>query len=245
MTLSNGLNTMSNLKKSPSMASMTLSSGLDEGFQTDSAHSCPSIVAPFHDLAVEAAEKAKISFHRSLSSSLLAEKSKNYLDCIARFKWEEVMVGQLLGSGQFSHVYQVKSFRFANHQCDAKEDTNQGGMSVEEMDQRLYMQECEKKTKTKKSRYALKIIKTEHLVTDHGRMKYVQASRYVLSFVCTSSRFKSRQMIYAPQLTQSYTKRLGPGARDPLQHLPSSYHKAPRNCAFRPDGLSSRFGSSS
>ena len=181
---------MRNLKKS---MSMTLSSGLDEGFPIESAHSCPSIVAPFHDLAAEAAEEAKISFHRSLSSSLLAEKSKNYQDCIAQFKWEEVMVGQLLGSGQFSHVYQVKSFRFANHQCEAKEDPNQGDISVEEMDQRLHMQECEKKNKTKKSRFALKLIKTEHLMTDHGRMIYVQASRYVFSFVCTLSRFRFRQ----------------------------------------------------
>ncbi|KAL7528103.1 hypothetical protein ACHAXR_002270, partial [Thalassiosira sp. AJA248-18] len=128
-----------------------------------------------HSCAVEASKDAMRNFHESLPPSLLAEKTKHAQDCVAPFKWTECELGSLLGSGEFSDVYKVKSFHIADNPFKpaSREDSE---LSIEEMDQRLHMKKREKFRDTRRSRYALKHIKPTHLQTHEGREAYIQAA---------------------------------------------------------------------
>jgi len=143
----------------------------DDGTVLDSSHSF-SIADPIHSLAVEAAKDVKIQFLESMPQSLIDERIQEH-DCVAPFKWDECILGPLLGSGQFSDVYRVRSFRLTNHQ-DA--DSDHDKLSKEETNQRLSMKGCEKYRQTTKARYALKQVKPDHLETHEGRITYIEAT---------------------------------------------------------------------
>lgn len=143
----------------------------DDGTMLESSHSF-SIADPTHALAIEAAKDANIHFLESMPQSLIDERIHEH-DCIAPFKWDECILGPLLGSGQFSDVYRIRSFSLTNHQ-DA--DSDNGQLSKEEINQRLLMKGCEKYRQTTKARYALKQVKPDHLEKHEGRIKYIEAA---------------------------------------------------------------------
>jgi len=156
------------------LKSSTSSGGTtDDGNGTvlDSSHSF-SIADPTHALAIEAAKDAKIHFLESLPQSLVDERIHEH-DCVVPFKWDECILGPLLGSGHFSDVYRVRSFCLTNHQ-DA--DSGNDQLRDEEINQRLLMKGREKYCRTTKARYALKHVKPDHLETHEGRIKYIQAA---------------------------------------------------------------------
>ena len=59
--------------------------------------------------AVETALEEKGNFEDALPPSLREETAKKR-DCVAPFGRGEIVLGPKLGSGEFSHVYEVKSF---------------------------------------------------------------------------------------------------------------------------------------
>jgi hypothetical protein len=116
-----------------------------------------------HQLAAFVSSGVKQRFCDSLPESLL----KNYdnMDCIAPFNSDEIVLGKKLGSGEFSHVFKIKSFRLNS--------SFQGSMSKEECDVREYMKGRETYRDTKKSTYALKHLRPE-LLDKYKPAEYAQ-----------------------------------------------------------------------
>ena len=121
------------------------------------------IATSSHDLAACAAAEASEHFGTILLQSPLNTCTNR--DCIAPFKKSEVRTGKLLGSGEFSHVYEIKSFLL-----DASQDTE---ASSSESETRRLMKACEKYRDTKKARYALKHLRVE-LVDTYTSEEYAQ-----------------------------------------------------------------------
>lgn len=115
------------------------------------------------ELAVGAVEDAEECFRESLPQSLRDEtKSVSNGDATTpSFDQDEIVLGQRLGSGEFSHVYEVKSFNLH---------------ALEDDKSRLGMAQKVKYRQTNNSRYALKHIK-ESLLEDCGVDAYIQAAR--------------------------------------------------------------------
>jgi hypothetical protein len=82
----------------------------------------------------------------------------------------KIVFGPRLGSGEFSHVYEVKSFQLQEDFSDAAANA-----SAEELGQRIHMKKHEMYRETKNARYALKHIQDEHHL-HHGAESYVQAA---------------------------------------------------------------------
>lgn len=93
----------------------------------------------------------------------------NNKDCLAPFDYKEIKLGPLLGTGEFSNVYEIESFSL-NPDVDAK------CSDEEEPDARLFMKRYEKYRDTKKPRYALKHLKEEYL-EENDPLDYAQAAR--------------------------------------------------------------------
>ena len=126
-----------------------------------------------HDLAAKAAEEKKIDFDMTLPPSLLSETA-NGQDCIAPFRREEIMLGLLLGSGEFSNVYEVKSIHLG------PQDEDEDNISPKEFKTRLHMKNSDKYRQTDKARYAVKHIKNDYLMKciEENRVgMYAQAAR--------------------------------------------------------------------
>lgn len=117
-----------------------------------------------HAMASMAASGVRDQFRESLSESLLKDYDKR--DCIAPFNTKEIVLGKKLGSGEFSHVYQVKSFRLNN-------DLSMDAMSPEDLETRQYMKNRETYRDTKKSSYALKHLRPE-LLDKYDSSEYAQ-----------------------------------------------------------------------
>ena len=130
--------------------------------------------------AFEATNNAKTQFYKQMSPSLFAEIQYHERDCVGHFDWNECELGNLLGSGEFSDVYELRSFRLGNlekNPCYAQ-FSGAAGTSNKESDQRLLMKTREKHGVTKKARYALKHIKQSNdLKTNRGRLKYIHSVR--------------------------------------------------------------------
>lgn len=124
-----------------------------------------------HVHAAEAAEEVKLSFRSSLPQSLDRETQQKH-DQVATFQQNEVVLGPKLGSGEFSHVYEIKSFALCDDLADAPEST----LSPADAEKRVYMKKNEKYRQTDKARYALKHIKGSYL-RDNGSDAYIQAAR--------------------------------------------------------------------
>lgn len=129
-----------------------------------------AIDAATQDRAIKAAEDKKLSFHESLPTSLLqARDTRQARDVVARFDPSEVLLGPRLGSGEFSHVWEVSSF-------DLQPLTEESTMSTKEEEKRNHMKRYERYRETKNARYAVKHIK-ENYYQNHSSKEYVQATR--------------------------------------------------------------------
>lgn len=114
--------------------------------------------------AVEAAREAKDRFHEQMPDSVRTQLNEEQY-CVAPFGWNECVLGLLLGSGQFSDAFEVRSFRLADDP----------DLSAEEIERRVCMKKGAKHGRTKQARYALKRVRRHRLETRRGRIEYVQA----------------------------------------------------------------------
>jgi len=78
----------------------------------------------------------------------------------------QVVFGSKLGSGEFSHVYEVQSFQLSETALIA---------SGEELDRRLHLKKYEKYRETKNARYAVKHIKDDYHLR-HSSDSFIQAA---------------------------------------------------------------------
>mmetsp|Transcript_19980 Transcript_19980/g.41852 ORF Transcript_19980/g.41852 Transcript_19980/m.41852 type:complete len:477 (-) Transcript_19980:46-1476(-) len=124
-------------------------------------------VVSVHDAAANAVDMQTDSVRDSLPPSLNeGGQSKQENDEVALFKSEELVLGPKLGSGEFSHVYELDSFRL---------ESDVGVVSHEESKKRINMKGIEKYRQTNKARYAVKHIK-ESYISDNGPEAYIKAA---------------------------------------------------------------------
>lgn len=102
-------------------------------------------VSPY-TLAASVTAQVKEEFRHQLSKSVLLSDFANR-DCIAPFHNKEIVLGKLLGSGEFSQVYEIKSLRL--------HETLPCTISTVEAETRQKMKRRER-YRNKKARYALK-----------------------------------------------------------------------------------------
>ena len=62
-----------------------------------------------HELAAAVAKEAKDDFAKKLPSSLCKEFDRR--DVVAPYSSKEIVLGPLLGKGEFSHVFEIRAFR--------------------------------------------------------------------------------------------------------------------------------------
>lgn len=141
---------------------LTVKSSLHKQTQVSVAHRC----------AIEMAESEKQYFSNTLPQSLREEVDNHTHDCVAPFKQEELVLGPKLGSGEFSHVYEVSSFSILTNNI-AQESSDD--LNKEEVEQRLHMKKIAKYRSTDKARYALKHIKHNYL-HENGLDDYIQTA---------------------------------------------------------------------
>ena len=127
-----------------------------------------------------AASNKQRDFINSLPPSLItssdddnrdSKNDHNKILAIAPFKRNELILGPKLGEGEFSNVYEIKSFTFQTETAKDVLSLDKG-----QLESRLYMKQNKKYRQTSKARYAVKSIKEKYLV-EHGCDKYVQAAR--------------------------------------------------------------------
>ncbi|KAL3774542.1 hypothetical protein ACHAWO_003993 [Cyclotella atomus] len=96
-------------------------------------------------MAAALAAKAKETIRRSLLESLLANSHR---DCIPSFNSKEIKLSRLLGTGEFSQVYEIKSFCLDSVPPQAS--------TAKDVEVRQYMSSRERYRNTKICTYALK-----------------------------------------------------------------------------------------
>lgn len=99
-----------------------------------------------HSLAAALAATAQHKFKATLSDSLLKDETNR--DSMVPFESREIKLGKLLGSGQFSQVYEIESFRLGSEPPESA--------SATDVERRLYMNGRTRYRNTKKCTYALK-----------------------------------------------------------------------------------------
>ena len=119
-----------------------------------------------HKLATLAALDVKENFRASLPTNLQYDYDNR--DCIASFDSEEIQLGPLLGTGEFSNVYEVESFHLKLSVPKR--------LSREESSMRWNMKRHEQHRNTGESRYALKHLKAE-ILKECDPLDYAQAAR--------------------------------------------------------------------
>lgn len=127
------------------------------------AHFDDNHVMSPHQMAASMAARVKEDFRESLPETLLIDYAKR--DCIGPFKTHEIKLGRLLGSGEFSNVYEIKSFR-----PDASVDNS---ASDQEIKTRHYMISRQQYRDTKKATYALKHLRPG-LIDKYTPIQYSQ-----------------------------------------------------------------------
>ena len=80
---------------------MTISSSLD--------HSTQNLDDP-NELAAHVASKVKMTFELKCSEQVRPARRESKTDILAPFLSKEIVLGKLLGSGEFSHAFEIKSF---------------------------------------------------------------------------------------------------------------------------------------
>ncbi|KAL7546653.1 hypothetical protein ACHAWF_009987 [Thalassiosira exigua] len=121
-----------------------------------------------HHYVAKVAEEEKQYFRESLPPSLRQNVSHPGRDDVAPLKEDEVVIGKKLGSGEFSNVYEVKSFRM---QADIRDAL----LSNDDHAKRLHLKKTETFRQTNKPRYAVKHIKQTYL-HEKGSEAYAQAA---------------------------------------------------------------------
>ena len=116
------------------------------------------------DLAAEVACKVKNQFREDLPKALLEEYAKR--DCLAPFNPKEIVLGRKLGSGEFSHVYLIKSFAL---------NTEDEPSNEEECNARKHLKLNERNDSGKEC-YAIKHLRPEFL-DKYDALDYAQAAR--------------------------------------------------------------------
>jgi hypothetical protein len=120
----------------------------------------------------EVAARAAILVHRKFVENLPPSLREDYdhRDAVAPFQTGEIMLGKLLGSGEFSHVYEIRKFR----PIDA--DLESLGFGAEEISARKLMKMREKYRDTNRASYAVKHLRPT-LLEKYGVEDYAQAAR--------------------------------------------------------------------
>ena len=118
-----------------------------------------------HDLAANVAKSVKSHFIANLPSAL--QSDYNNRDTIAPFSTSEIVLGPLLGSGEFSHVYEIKGFK-----PSIEHETS---LSTKEIETRKLMKRRERYHDTKKSCYAVKHLRPT-LLEKYSKVEYAQSA---------------------------------------------------------------------
>ena len=118
-----------------------------------------------HDLAANVAKSVKSHFITNLPSAL--QSDYNNRDTIAPFSTSEIVLGPLLGSGEFSHVYEIKGFK-----PSIEHETS---LSPKEIETRKLMKRRERYHDTKKSCYAVKHLRPK-LLEKYTKVEYAQSA---------------------------------------------------------------------
>ena len=126
------------------------------------------IQAVIGQLAVDRATEKRDSFRAGLPRSLL--QTHDDRDCVAPIKLEEINFGPKLGEGQYAMVFEIETFSLQSLALDGGQQ-----ITVEELEKRRMLKQCEKYRETKKARYALKHLKGEYFSNDSD--KCLQAVR--------------------------------------------------------------------
>mmetsp|Transcript_21342 Transcript_21342/g.46350 ORF Transcript_21342/g.46350 Transcript_21342/m.46350 type:complete len:645 (+) Transcript_21342:74-2008(+) len=131
-----------------------------------------------HELAANVARNVKSHFLKNLPHALRAHddnvgtREDGNNDCIAPFQTTEIVLGPLLGSGEFSHVHEIKSFQ---PKFDANSNDCSRELSDREMSTRSHMKKRERYHDTKKACYAVKHLRPTLLDT-YSNLEYAQAA---------------------------------------------------------------------
>jgi serine/threonine protein kinase len=104
-----------------------------------------SVQSPY-ELAAIISQKTREKFQERVLASPIKHCTDR--DCVAPFKSKEIKIGKLLGSGEFSHVYEIKSFCLDN--------VPPKNASARDVETRKYMNGRVKYRGTKKCTYAIK-----------------------------------------------------------------------------------------
>jgi len=135
-----------------------------------------------HALAARVASGVADNFQQSLPT-LLKHEFRNR-DTLAPFQSKEMVLGPLLGSGEFSHVYEVKAFKpssklmqgvnvlVSDDKSGSAEDVR---LTKEEHDQRVLMKARERFRDSKNASYAVKHLRPQ-LVDKYSVLDYAQAA---------------------------------------------------------------------
>jgi len=118
-----------------------------------------------NQIAAQVAMGVKDDFRRRLPENLL--KEYNSRDCIAPFKNSEIVIGTKLGSGEFSHVYEIRFFE--------KDEAIEPDLDDDQRETRDYMKGREKYRDTRKVCYAVKHLRPD-LITRYDTLEYAQAA---------------------------------------------------------------------
>ncbi len=146
-------------KGSSMTVSMSMTSGRGDSGDTDA-------------IAAGAARDRQAIFHETILPLIHSDKDKKK-PAIPSFLIDEIELGPKLGSGEFSSVFEVRSFRL-----DAEFNE---GLGEEESQAREMMKRCEIFHNTGKARYALKHLKDEYFAR-HTQDEYIQAATWVTSY---------------------------------------------------------------
>lgn len=118
-----------------------------------------------NEIAAEIAVGMADVFRELVPESLHHEY--NNRDIIAPFQPKEISLGPKLGSGEFSHVYEIR--------CFSQNEALEPVLSEEQRNIRKLMKKREKYRNTKKACYAVKHLRQE-LITTYDKLDYAQAA---------------------------------------------------------------------
>lgn len=118
-----------------------------------------------NQIAAQVVMGVRDDFRRRLPENLL--KEYNSRDCIAPFKNSEIVIGTKLGSGEFSHVYEIVFFE--------KDAAVEPDLDDDQRETRDYMKSRERYRDTRKVCYAVKHLRPD-LTTRYDTLEYAQAA---------------------------------------------------------------------
>ena len=118
-----------------------------------------------NELAANVALSVKSNFLKNIPQQLVDDY--NNRDIIGHFSTTEIVLGPLLGSGEFSHVYEIKGFK--------PDQTKEAALNESQIKKRLYMKNRERYHDTKKACYAVKHLRPT-LLEKYSKLEYAQSA---------------------------------------------------------------------